>query len=174
MGGWSGVRGKGQGISFLRGLVGHQGEECVPWPMSRNHNGHGSCGYNGKLHLAHRLMCELEHGQAPEGHEAAHSCGNGHEGCVNPRHLSWKTRAENQHDRYVHKRKPHRSKRLKLTPEAVAEIRALAGSVTNKDLAARFGVSRGNIRQVILRQTWKTGEAGKGGFAVHPRRSHHI
>jgi hypothetical protein len=149
-------KGRGRAIAFLRGLIGHHGEECVIWPMARDaSNGYCHMGWNGKRYWAHRLMCELAHGPAPsDKHEAAHSCGKGHEGCVNPRHLEWKTRAENQADRYVHQRKPHRGRRRILTEEQVAEIRAAAGITKTKDLAARYGVSTGNIRQILTGQTW--------------------
>jgi hypothetical protein len=149
-------KGKGRGATFLKSLIGHQADDCVPWPMCRDGvNGYGHVGYNGKRYWAHRLMCELAHGAQPSPkHEAAHSCGKGHEGCVNPKHLEWKTRAENQADRYVHQRKPHRGRRRILTEEQVAEIRAAAGITKTKDLAARYGVSTGNIRQILTGQTW--------------------
>src|SRR5436309_2180466 len=107
MGGTSGKtaynRGKGAAIAFLRALLSHQGDGCVTWPFSRLQNGHGTLGYLGKVYRAHQLMCELAHGPRPTlGHQSAHSCGKGHEGCVNPRHLSWKTASENQQDRKLH------------------------------------------------------------------------
>lgn len=48
-------------------------------------------------------MCQKAHGDPPSPkHDAAHSCGRGHEGCVNPNHLSWKTKKQNQADRITH------------------------------------------------------------------------
>jgi DNA-binding transcriptional regulator YiaG len=166
MGGWSGQRGKGAGIAFLRSLIGHDGDACVTWPLKSRIRGYGNLGYNGKLYLAHRLMCELAHGPAPApDYEAAHSCGRGHHGCVNPKHLSWKTRAENQQDRRRHNTHGTLStKRVKLTAAKVAEIRALQGNVTIDEMAARFGVSRQNIQQILKGETWVGGEAGKPGF----------
>lgn len=150
-------RGKGHGIKFLRDHVDYQGDECLIWPLSRNYNGHGNVGFNGRHYLTHRLMCELAHGKPPgPEYEAAHSCGRGHEACVNPRHISWKTRSENQRDRYVHKRLPHRQAQRKLTAKQVGEVRSLAGNLTNKAIAERFGVSRGTIRQILTGELWSS------------------
>jgi hypothetical protein len=51
-------KGNGRGINFLRSLIGHQGDDCIIWPMTRS-RGYGTVGLNGKLHKAHRIMCEL-------------------------------------------------------------------------------------------------------------------
>jgi hypothetical protein len=164
-------KGKGRGVTFLRSLLDTEQAECVTWPLFRDPNGYGRVGYLGRHLWAHRLACELAHGPQPSSqHEAAHTCGKGHEGCVNPKHLEWKTRAENQADRYVHRRKPTREKRYLLTEQDVAEIRRLGGAAKTKDLAARFGVSTGNIRLILLGETWKDGKRAKGGFAVTPYR----
>jgi hypothetical protein len=77
-------------------------------------------GYLGDTLYAHRLMCQLAHGDPPTpDHIAAHSCGRGHEGCVNPNHLSWKTYSENELDKRVHgtTRNPWWGKKGKLTRE---------------------------------------------------------
>lgn len=165
-----GNRGKGAGIAFLRAHLSYADNECLIWPMFRDPNGYGRVGYLGVQCWAHRLMCELVHGEAPSpAHEASHNCGKGHEGCVNPKHLSWKTRAENQADRYAHRRKPLRPDRYRLTEQHIAEIRALGGKVKTKELAARYDTSQGNIRQILLGQTWKNGKAGLRGFAATRR-----
>jgi DNA-binding transcriptional regulator YiaG len=159
-------KGKGRGIAFLRALIGHSGDACITWPLSRQ-RGYAIVGLNGKIFKAHRLMCELAHGAPPSpDYEAAHSCGRGHHGCVNPNHLSWKTRAENQQDRRRHNTHGILSPtRFKLTEANIAEIRAKEGIETVTDLAARFGVTRSTIRQIHLRKTWVTGKRAKGGFA---------
>lgn len=140
-------KGNGKGIAFLRSLVGHHGDECVPWPFSKNHKGYGLLGVDGKTCKANRIMCELEHGPPPTPkHQATHSCGNGHEGCVNPLHLEWKTNRDNQLDRFDHGTmpKPGKKRRL-LSPEQIAEIRSLKGKVPQYDLAKQFGVKPGTI-----------------------------
>lgn len=141
-GGWSGKRGEGQAIKWIRDHAGYTADYCLMWPFSAG-PGYGMFGYLGKHHYAHRFMCELVHGPAPTPrHQAAHSCGNGRKGCCNPRHLSWKTNGENQKDRRRH----GTANRYKFTPEMDAELRRLAKSMTQMELAAHFGVTHSTIQ----------------------------
>lgn len=138
-------KGKGAGIKFLRDHVTYQGDDCVLWPLAHP-NGYGQLGHNGQLHYAHRLMCEMAHGPAPEGKiEAAHNCGNGL--CVNPRHLEWKTPSANQADRATHGTKS-RGRVGKISPEQAAEIRALRGTLSQEQIAARYGITRSNVSHI--------------------------
>lgn len=151
-------RGQGKGVAWLREHLTYSSDFCLLWPFdSKVRDGYGITSLDGKMYRAHRLMCEWVHGPAPTPeHEAAHSCGNGHKGCCNPRHLSWKTRAENQQDR-IAMGNVREGPRYKLTAEQVAEIRALKGIETSYALAERFGVSRTNIVMVQKGETWKDG-----------------
>jgi hypothetical protein len=148
---WSTKRGEGQAIKFLRAHVAHEGADCLTFPMrGRDGKGYGTLGYLGKPRLAHRLMCELAHGAPPTPlHHAAHSCGNGHLACVNPRHLSWKTASENQADTIAHGTcKKKGGTRQKLTDEQVAEIRAWRGIKTQKALGELYCVRPETIGQI--------------------------
>lgn len=162
-------RGKGKGITFLRDNVSYAGDDCLPWPMSRHPTGYGSFGFERKILYAHRVMCELVHGPAPSpAHECAHSCGKGHLGCVNPRHLSWKTRAENEQDKIAHGRSAwgvNRPRRHMLTVEKVAQIRALGDTKTVTELSVMFNVTRSNIRKVLKYETWTDGTKNTGSAA---------
>ncbi len=90
-------RGKGRGLAWLKDHLNHDGEECLIFPWSRNHQGYGQIGYFGKVRKAHHIMCLLAKGAPPTPrHHAAHSCLNGHLGCVHPKHLDWKTPTENR------------------------------------------------------------------------------
>lgn len=81
----------------------HTGEECLIWPFGRNGDGYGSVQVDGKMVNAHRYLCQIAHGEPPTAtHQAAHSCGKGHLGCVAKNHLRWATPAENQADRLIH------------------------------------------------------------------------
>lgn len=160
---------EGKGIAWIRKHTAHADDACLPWPFWIDKtNGYGRCGFDAKLYWAHRLMCEMAHGPAPSAsHQAAHSCGRGHEGCVNPRHLSWKTRSQNQRDRRKHG--TSRAKfghRWKLTPAQVAEIRAQGGIKTQRELAAMYGVTWQTIGMILRRETWTTGDyvGGKPRF----------
>ncbi len=148
--GMVGRRGQGKAAAFLIALIGHQGDACVPWPYSKDkHVGRGMLGYNGVHYWAHRLMCELAYGPAPiDKPQVAHSCGKGHEGCVNPKHLSWANQFENQQDRrkYGTAVTTRTGNRSKLTAEQIAAIRALKGKQPQLTTAKQFGISHSNVR----------------------------
>lgn len=152
-----GRKGKGECVTWLRAHVDYDGEGCLIWPFSRKLNGHGSLGYNGRGHRAHQFMCELVNGPRPSPkHETAHSCGRGHDACVHPQHVSWKTRAENQAERNIYRPRVHRARRFKLTAKQVVEIRALRSTTTLRELAARFDISEGSISNITARRTWRS------------------
>ena len=135
--------GKGPGVAWLRRHINYSGEDCLKWPFSTDSRvGRGRVGYDGKLHWAHRLMCEWAHGPAPEGKpQAAHNCGNGHLGCVNPRHLEWKSNRENCHDKIAHGRSRGRAGKRHLRPSEIAALQSLKGKMAQTAIAERFGVS---------------------------------
>jgi hypothetical protein len=138
---------------WLEQHLDHQDREfCLIWPLSRAQNGYPTCGANNAIR-PHRIMCEHRNGPAPSpAHQAAHSCGNGHRGCVNPWHLNWKTPSENQIERFQqHGLMPSR----RLTPEQVDEIRSMKGRERTVDTAARFQVTEANIRQIQSGKTWR-------------------
>lgn len=115
---------------------------CLHWPYNTS-GGYGQLRMNGGPKWVHRLVCEATHGPAPTPkHEAAHSCGNGHLGCVNPHHISWKTRAENFADKLTHGTHNQGSKHplAKLAEDEIREIRNLRGTLTQKEMARIFGV----------------------------------
>lgn len=136
-------RGKGANLAWLKEHVGFAGDECLKWPFSKNWNGYGNIVINGRSGKAHRVMCELAHGPAPTGHVASHSCNNGHLGCVNPRHLQWKTPRDNLLDRRSAGTltKKRWTRRGTLTTEQIAQIMALKGVKNQREIAAMFGLS---------------------------------
>lgn len=96
---------RGDPALFLTSVAAaYDGDDCLPWPYSRNENGYGTLyAPKGETTVASRAVCELVHGPAPsDTHMAAHSCGKGHEGCVNPKHLRWATPLENSADKVIH------------------------------------------------------------------------
>lgn len=127
-------------------------EFCLIWPLSRAQNGYPTAGKNNAIR-PHRIMCEHRNGPPPSPeHQAAHSCGKGHLGCVNPWHLNWKTPAENQIERYQQQGQP--MPRFRLRPDQVDEIRSMKGRERTVDTAARFQCTEANIRQIQSGKTW--------------------
>lgn len=138
-------------LDWLRAHVGHIGEGCLIWPFSRNEKGYGQVSYDGRIQKAHRVMCIFAKGEPPEPRfNAAHSCHKGHEGCVHPQHLDWKTPSENTQESAVFRRGEALPR--KLTIEQVEAIRE--SSNTHAELAAEFGVAVNTIGKIIRREIW--------------------
>jgi hypothetical protein len=77
---------------FFEYALTYEGEDCFIWPYGRDSYGYAR---RGSL-IVHTQICIITHGPRPADHfDAAHSCGNGHLGCINPKHLSWTTHSEN-------------------------------------------------------------------------------
>ncbi|OWV83020.1 hypothetical protein ATY75_26840 [Rhizobium sp. N122] len=135
----------------------HKGDDCVPWPFGRNADGYGKLWLKDKMLYAHRYICELAHGAPPtEKHEAAHSCGRGKDGCINPNHLEWKTRVANQADRLEHgtHNRGGRSWKAQLSEEQAREILSFKGKEPQRTLAERFGVSRQTVSNIHNGHVW--------------------
>lgn len=126
-------------------------EWCLKWPWGLNQGGYAQVGKQATL--VHRIMCEHRHGPAPADKPfAAHECGNGTKGCVNPRHVFWKSHSENMFD--MHRHTP-RGRRYKLTPEQVDEIRGLQGRARIRDIAEQFSINAVTVRQIHSGKIWK-------------------
>lgn len=149
---------KGVPLQWLRDHSAHQGDDCLAWPFARGIKGDGVVTFRGRQTSTNYAMCCIAHGEPPTPkHEAAHSCGRGHEACVNPRHLRWATRKENHADKLLHGThgRGEQSNFAKLRIAQVREIRRLRGHVGQKELAGRFGVTRGAIHLIQVRKNWR-------------------
>jgi hypothetical protein len=145
-------------LRFLELAPEYTGDDCLTWPYGTDSKGYGRISLDGKERIVSRLVCKAAHGEPPTPkHEAAHSCGKGHLACINPHHLSWKTPAQNRADCIVHGTHIRGSdhKVAKLDAERVRTIRLeLLRGVRQKDLAKRFGVSRGTVSDIASRRLW--------------------
>ncbi len=138
--------------------VGHGGYKCLVWPFSRGKASGRPCTItiNGTRISATRYMCLMAHGHAPTlRHEAAHSCGKGHLGCIHPKHLRWATKLENLSDMIIHQtllvgeNKPA----SKLTNDDVRII--LESSMPGSSLARIFGVHHSTIYAIRTGKRWR-------------------
>ena len=157
----------GEPIRFLEEVVlPYRGSDCLNWPYAKDLAGRGQLFVNGKITYAYRTACEAVNGPPPSPtHEVAHNCGKGHEGCCNPRHLRWATKAENEADKLIHgtisRGEQHgaltrgeRNPRAKLSEENVRQIRALATTKLQREIAAMFGITQVMVSQIIRRKSW--------------------
>lgn len=148
----------GEKKAWLASILNSQDDSCILSPF-QNDNRRNYWVFNecGRQISAHRWVCEQIHGQAPGGFQAAHSCGNGHLGCVNPRHLSWASVRQNNADKLNHGTQVfgEQANSAKLTESAVRRIRQLAETTTRKELAKMFGVSRRNVDHIVTGKSWR-------------------
>lgn len=142
-----------------RVAINYKGDDCLIWPFGSFPSGYAQMSDQGHKTNASRYICAVAHGAPPSDiHEAAHSCGNGHGGCVSPNHLRWATPIENNSDKTEHGtalngEKNHRSK---LTSSDVAEIlNKLKMGETQRTVAKQYGVSQPTISLIVQGKNWK-------------------
>lgn len=116
----------------------------------------------GKSRLGHSLVMETFVGPLPEGMEVRHLDGNPQNNRVS--NLQYGTPLENAADKQLQGTtvRGEAHKLAKLTEADVASIRAeyALGDVTQRQLAAKYGVAQSLIGRVINHQSW----AGDKGF----------
>ena len=124
-------------------------QTCWWWRGSRNAAGYGKmsvAGFRVPTESTHRVAWYLTHGPIPEGMQVLHACDQ--PSCVNPRHLFLGTNKDNRQDSMNKGRIPSgtRCVHAKLTKESVDAVRTL--TMTQRQLAQRFGVSQATISLV--------------------------
>ena len=149
---------RGEPKEYLENVVmPFEGDECLFWPYATDTGGRGQIWVDGKKHIVSRLVCLLAHGPPPsDRHDASHSCGMGHKGCSNKKHLSWKTKSENQSDRLAHGTDQFGEKNSmsKLSIADVEVIRSLRGDVPQRVLAEKYGVRCSTISRIQAGKRW--------------------
>lgn len=144
---------------YLRDVViPYAGDDCLIWPFTRVAEGYGQIRRDGRRQRVHRLVCEAVHGlPASSGLVAAHSCGNGHLGCVTPRHLSWKTSQGNALDAIEHGTFPRgeRHGNAKITAEIASDIRALKGRLSQRKIGKLFDISGAHVAHIHAGRLWR-------------------
>lgn len=124
-------------------------DECWPWIGALNSDGYGLIRDGRRVVLAHRLALRFA-GRDPGELCALHSCDN--PACQNPAHLSAGTHLKNMAEMVARGRcVPGR----KLTREQVAQVRALAGSVSQRELGLQFGIAQQTISKILNGQTYR-------------------
>jgi hypothetical protein len=129
---------RGDPLAFLERALASDSDGCILWPFNKDHAGYA----RGSVHVnIPRYICEQINGPAPSLiHQAAHSCGNGHLGCISWRHLSWKTPKENSADRYEH-------------GTHIVAIRAIKNR-SQASIAKQFGISQSLVSDIRSNKRW--------------------
>lgn len=115
---------------------------CWVWLGTKDDKGYGSWRLKGRLRPAHRVMYEELVGAIPDDMVIDHRCRN--PSCVNPAHLEPVTFAENI----------RRGTHVKLTPELMAEIRRLHGTMSERAIARRLGLHHRTVSGFLRGRTW--------------------
>lgn len=128
--------------------------ECWEWIGSKTTDGYGLFYANGKTVRAHRFIYTAYCGALSVDQAVLHACDN--PSCVNPSHLRAGTQAENVQDMHEKGRavraRGEMHGRAKLDAEKVLAIRA--ANEKHRDIAAKFGISRGLVSQIKSRTVW--------------------
>ena len=91
----------------------------------------------------HKLMYESANGDVPAGMVLDHLCRQ--RDCCNPDHIEAVTVAVNT----------QRGNTARLTDEDVASIRKLAGSMTQREIAERFGIKQPTVSDILRGKSWR-------------------
>jgi hypothetical protein len=148
----------GDPMRFVLHAARYTGPDCLLWPYATS-SGYGVIRQGGRNRRATHLVCERAHGPSPsKEHVVAHSCGNGHLGCVTPHHLRWATQLENVADSIGHGTwaKGERLPQTKLRETDIPIVRALLrDGRTQASIADQFGVSISCINQIKRNKAWR-------------------
>jgi hypothetical protein len=130
-----------------------KGPGCWIWTAATDKRGYGML-QGAPIRAVHRLAYLLAYG-APGDHHVCHRCDN--PPCVNPAHLFLGTDADNLADMAAKGRSAwgEKNHHAKLTRDEVQEIRAMSRrGVLQRDIAARFNISRATVGDIIRGRSW--------------------
>lgn len=143
---------------YTEQVVPYAGDECLIWPYTRDRHGYAKMMVRGACKAVSRLVCEDANGPPPAtNYDAAHSCGNGHRGCVAKTHLRWATRKENVEDMRRHGTMSVGESRhnAKITARDARRIADAPKAATNAALAGRYGISASQVRMIRAGRSWR-------------------
>ena len=128
-------------------ILRHDLGSCWEWTACLNNKGYGQFGIRENVFLAHRIAWRLKYGSDPCG-IICHKCDNPK--CVRVDHMFVGSYQENLIDA---SRKGRMRSKLK-RPQVLEIFDLLEKRIKHKDIARRYGVSRGTITDISRRRTW--------------------
>lgn len=130
---------------------------CILWTGARTPAGYGKMTYLKQFIYAHHVALLLDDRPRPDGAIALHSCNN--PSCVNARHLSWGTQADNMRQAIREGRAPHRGRvagekngNAKLTAHQVEAIRSSDKRLV--EIAQEYSISVSLASAIRMRKAW--------------------
>lgn len=155
---------------FLELFKSADATECLICPSRRKDGYPGRLTHNGERLMAHVFACIYANGEKPgPDYHAAHECGNGTGGCMNPHHMKWKKVADNMADKARHGTQPRGEKvsAAKLTENAVVQIKQqLLTDKPKRRIADEFGVSESLICMIAKGKRWAHIKATNKGVTL--------
>lgn len=126
-------------------------EQTGCWELARRiaTDGYGQINIGGKVVKTHRVIYATLIGEIPDGFVVRHKCDN--RKCNNPAHLEAGTYQDNSSDMVDRdrQRKGETHQTAKLSDANALEIvRLVEGGTTHREIAGRFGISRGYVSEV--------------------------
>ncbi len=128
---------------------------CWVWTAGKGIGGYGRMRVGLKTRYTHRLSYEIYCGPIAKGLHVLHRCDN--PSCINPEHLFLGTHAQNMADRDAKGRQARQSGETnplaKLSEADVLAIKSAKG-LRQRELAEKYGVSRGHISFIRTGKKW--------------------
>ena len=143
--------------TFLaKNVISSDTDDCITWPFNKSRGGYAVIRIGEKTVSVSRHVCEITNGAPSAGMDAAHLCGNGHLGCVNPRHIRWTDHAENCAHKEAHgtAQKGVKNPAAVLDEATVRAIMAIKGVASARLIAEQFGVSRETVSHIHNGRKW--------------------
>lgn len=129
-------------------------DACWVWGGGRTGKGYGQFRRGDKMYASHRVVLQWSTQREGKDLFATHGpCHN--KGCVNPKHLSWKTPKGNAADRTRDGTEHHGEGKAqsKLTEAQVLAIRSDTRS--QRQIAVAYGIAPSNVHYMKTRRHWK-------------------
>ena len=133
-------------------------EDCWIWRAAKDPNGYGRFGIGYKVYLSHRIAYLIAYKEIDSNLDVCHDCD--YPPCCNPDHLFQGTRLENMQDCVSKDRQNYGIKHYAalFQDQDILDIREAyrePRSMSQRDLAKAYNVSRRTIENILNYQNWK-------------------
>lgn len=132
----------------------HRDGGCLIWDGAITTTGYGHMRLAGYDVRVPRLVLELDTEARPSRDYALHTCDNRR--CIERAHLYWGDFSQNMADMAARGRRVRGETfpQARLTEADVRAIRSTAGTITQREIAGRYGVCQAVISRVLGGRSW--------------------